>query len=91
MPSRYFLYQVITLVTSSSSKHNNISVTEQLIKKASNHGFTWPDSNSCFNKVEEEFIELKNAIKQNDEDNIKEEIGDLLFTFCYSIFFKQGI
>ncbi len=79
------LYQVITLVTSSSSKHNNISVTEQLIKKASNHGFTWPDSNSCFNKVEEEFIELKNAIKQNDENNIKEEIGDLLFTLhCYA-------
>ena len=83
------LYQIIILVTSNTSKHNNISVTEQLIKEASNHGFTWPDSNSCFNKVEEEFIELKYAIKQNDENNIKEEIGDLLFTLhCYTNFKK---
>ena len=78
------LYQMLTLAYSSTDKYNNTSETEQLIKKANDIGFTWPNSNSCFNKVEEEFLELKNAIKQNDENNIKEEIGDLLFTLhCY--------
>ena len=56
-----------------------------IIKEANNKGFTWPNSNSCFNKIEEEFTELKKAIKKNDESNIKEEIGDLLFTLhCYA-------
>jgi phosphoribosyl-ATP pyrophosphohydrolase len=79
------LYQMLTLVNTSTDKYNNTSETEQLIKKANDIGFTWPNSNSCFNKVEEEFLELKNAIKKNDENNIKEEIGDLLFTLhCYA-------
>ena len=79
------LYQIITLIYTSNDKYNNTSETEQLIKKANDIGFTWPNSNSCFNKVEEEFLELKNAIKQNDENNIKEEIGDILFTLhCYA-------
>ena len=79
------LYQILNLVNTSTDKYNNTSVTEQLITNANNKGFTWPNSNSCFNKVEEEFLELKNAIKHNDENNIKEEIGDLLFTLhCYS-------
>ena len=79
------LYQIITLIYTSNDKYNNTSETEQLIKEANNIGFTWPNSKSCFNKVEEEFLELKNAIKKNDENNIKEEIGDLLFTLhCYA-------
>ena len=80
------IYQIITLVNSSTDdKYNNTSETEQLIKEANNIGFTWPNSKSCFDKVEEEFLELKNAIKKNDENNIKEEIGDLLFTLhCYA-------
>ena len=80
------LYQLLTLLYKSTDKYNdNTSVTEQLIIEANNKGFTWPNSNSCFKKVEEEFSELKNAIKQNNESNIKEEIGDLLFTLhCYA-------
>ena len=80
------LYQLLTLLYKSTDKYNdNTSVTEQLIIEANNKGFTWPNSNSCFKKVEEEFSELKNAIKQNDENNIKEEIGDLLFTLhCFA-------
>ena len=79
------LYQMLTLVNTNTDKNNNTSETEQLIKKANDIGFTWPNSNSCFNKVEEEFTELKKAIKKNDESNMKEEIGDLLFTLhCYA-------
>ena len=79
------LYQILTLFYGSTEKYSNTSVTDQLIKEANNKGFTWPNSNSCFNKVEEEFKELKKAIKNNDVSNIKEEIGDLLFTLhCYA-------
>lgn len=79
------LYQILTLVNNDTKKYNNMQETKNLIKIANNYGFTWPNSNSCFNKVEEEFMELKNAIKENNEKNIKEEIGDLLFSLhCYT-------
>ena len=79
------LYQILTLFYGSTEKYSNTSVTDLLIREANNKGFTWPNSNSCFNKVEEEFTELKKAIKKNDESNMKEEIGDLLFTLhCYA-------
>ena len=58
------LYQIISLVYTSTDKYNNTSITEQLITEANNKGFTWPNSNSCFKKVEEEFLELKNAVIQ---------------------------
>ena len=79
------LYQILTLVNNDTEKYNNIQETKRLIKMANNFGFTWPNSNSCFNKVEEEFKELKNAIKEDNDKNIKEEIGDLLFSLhCYT-------
>ena len=78
------LYQLLTLVNNDTIKYNT-QETEQLIKLANNYEFTWPNSNSCFKKVEEEFKELKNAIKDDDQKNIKEEIGDLLFSLhCYT-------
>ena len=79
------LYQILTLVNNDEKKYNNINETEKLIRHANSYGFTWPNSNSCFKKVEEEFIELKNAIQENNKKNIKEEIGDLLFSLhCYT-------
>ena len=79
------LYQILTLVNNDTEKYHNMQETKKLIKIANNVGFTWPNSNSCFNKVEEEFMELKNAIKEDNDKNIKEEIGDLLFSLhCYT-------
>tara|TARA_Y100000589_G_scaffold298703_1_gene307514 strand:+ start:305 stop:901 length:597 start_codon:yes stop_codon:yes gene_type:complete len=79
------LYQLLTLVNNDGKIKNNIHETEQLIRLANKYGFTWPNSNRCFKKVEEELIELKNAIKEDNENNIKEEIGDLLFSLhCYT-------
>ena len=48
------LYQLLKLVYTSTDKdnNNNTSVTERLITDANNKGFTWPNSNSCFKKVE---------------------------------------
>ena len=80
------LYELLSFINIKSINSNNdISETEQLIEEASKNGFTWPDSSSCFNKVEEEFLELKDAINKNSKENIEEEIGDLLFTLhCYA-------
>lgn len=79
------LYQLFTVVNNDARKDDNNHKTKQLIRQANNYGFTWPNSNGCFKKVEEEFLELKNAIKEYNDKNIKEEIGDLLFSLhCYT-------
>ena len=64
-------------------RKNDTSVlnrSQYIINEASKYGFTWPDSNSCFDKVKEEFLELQIAIKEGNNDDIIEEMGDLIFT-----------
>ena len=48
-------------------------------KIASKVGFDWKNINDVISKLEEEIEELKSAIKNNDKENIEEEIGDILF------------
>ena len=43
-------------------------------------GFEWKNLAQAMDKVDEELGELKQAIKNNDLNNIEEEIGDLLIT-----------
>lgn len=47
--------------------------------KAAKVGFDWENKNQIFAKLDEEIVELKGAIEENDSDHIAEEIGDLLF------------
>ena len=54
--------------------------TEDLYNLASKNSFNWPDKKACLDKIEEELSELKLALLKNDKKNIKEEIGDILFT-----------
>lgn len=49
----------------------------KLQKKAAKTGFEWPSKEDAFKKINEEFEELKEAIKNNDQSNIAEEIGDM--------------
>jgi ATP diphosphatase len=49
-------------------------------KKASKKGFDWKESIDVIEKVEEELKELKLEIQQNNNENIKDELGDLLFS-----------
>ena len=60
--------------------NNVINKTMLLSKHASNDGFDWPNNVECFNKIEEEVLELKKALNDGNIDNIKEELGDILFT-----------
>ncbi len=53
-----------------------LSLARRVQENAATVGFDWTDINDVWNKVEEEFRELKEA--KNDEE-ILEEFGDLLF------------
>jgi len=49
-------------------------------KKAASLNFDWLNKELVLNKVDEELDELKEAIIENGNDNIEEELGDLFFT-----------
>lgn len=51
----------------------------KLTKKAAKVGFDWENIEQVFEKLDEEIFELKSAIKSQDNVNINEELGDLLF------------
>lgn len=51
----------------------------KLTKRAARVGFDWPDAKAVFDKLDEELGELKEAIDENDQNHIAEELGDLLF------------
>lgn len=57
-----------------------LAKAEKIQKKASKVGFDWDNVEDVINKVEEELEELKQAIKNKDSENMKEELGDLLFS-----------
>ena len=72
------IYDLIKLYTYENSKV--YKKTEYLNSLASKNGFKWPSRKVCFEKIEEELLELKMALLKNDKKNIQEEIGDILFT-----------
>ena len=53
---------------------------KKIQKKASKKGFDWKASIDVIEKVEEELMELKLEIQQNNNENIQDELGDLLFS-----------
>jgi len=48
-------------------------------EKASGVGFDWSGPEQVIDKIEEEVLELKTAVSQNNRAEAEEEIGDLLF------------
>ncbi|MBN2419761.1 MAG: nucleoside triphosphate pyrophosphohydrolase [Deltaproteobacteria bacterium] len=52
----------------------------RLSKKASKAGFDWKNKNDIWDKVNEEFNELTEAVHKGSKDDVKEEIGDLFFS-----------
>ncbi len=51
----------------------------KLTKKAAKANFDWENTEQIFDKIAEEIEELKEAISENEPENVEEEIGDLLF------------
>lgn len=57
--------------------------------RAKDVGFEWPDFRGALNKLEEELIEVKKELDENNIDRLEEEIGDLIFSVVnLSRFFK---
>lgn len=59
-----------------------LMTAQKLQKRAARHGFDWPDISQVFDKLHEELDELKAAYAARDEDNMREELGDLLFVIA---------
>ena len=53
---------------------------QKLQNKAAKVGFDWPDIDPVWEKLEEELRELEEAIADNKQEQIIEELGDVLFT-----------
>ena len=57
-----------------------LSRAQKIQHRAANEGFDWDDYSDVVEKIEEEILELKQALVNNDSSEITEEMGDLLFT-----------
>jgi MazG family protein len=55
--------------------------SQKIQKRAARVGFNWDSLDGYFSKAEEEILELKEAIKKEDQENIEEEVGDILMVF----------
>lgn len=52
----------------------------KLQKRAASIGFDWPDTDPVWMKLDEEIAEVKQALLQDDQFVVADELGDLLFT-----------
>lgn len=52
---------------------------QRIGEKAARIGFDWPNVTSVLAQVDEELLELREALQEGDKTHIAEELGDLLF------------
>lgn len=52
---------------------------QKIQTRVSKQGFDWPDVSHVWEKLNEESAEVKQAVKENNLEDIEDEIGDLLF------------
>ena len=57
---------------------------QEVQKRVSKVGFDWLEIDDILSKLEEELHELRVALKSNNTEHVRNEIGDLLFT-CVNI------
>ncbi len=63
---------------------------QKIQSRVSQYGFDWPSIEGVIAKVEEELLEVKEAIANNDEAAVQEELGDLLFSCVNLIRFSDN-
>lgn len=52
----------------------------RLSERASKVGFDWTGKEEIWEKVKEEFAELSDSVNENDDNKVREEMGDLMFS-----------
>jgi len=75
-------------IKSSISKNLNFTIknlpptvgTDKITNVVKEYGFKWESTDQIFKKLEEEIDELKEAIKNKNDSEIKNEFGDIYFT-----------
>ena len=73
-----------------SKYYPGLSRAEKIQKKARKYGFDWDDIKDVFLKVEEELLEIRQALVDQDEKHVKKELGDLLFAVVNLARFLQA-
>ena len=64
-----------------------VAKAQRIQEKAKAVGFEWNTAAEVYKKIEEELLELKEAIGEEDKAHVEEEFGDVLFSFInYSRF-----
>ncbi|MDR0680789.1 MAG: nucleoside triphosphate pyrophosphohydrolase [Dysgonamonadaceae bacterium] len=58
----------------------SVAKAHRIQDKARNAGFDWSEKEDVWEKVQEEFIELKREIAAMDQDKMENEFGDLFFS-----------
>ncbi len=58
----------------------SLTKARRIQEKASGAGFDWDKVDPVYDKLYEEIDELNVAIKENNQENIEEELGDVLFS-----------
>ncbi|MDQ6767521.1 MAG: nucleoside triphosphate pyrophosphohydrolase [Candidatus Eremiobacteraeota bacterium] len=53
---------------------------QRMQEKAGTVGFDWPQAHDVIEKLDEELAELRSAINARDASNMRDELGDVLFT-----------
>ncbi len=53
---------------------------EKLGKRAARAGFDWPSTEGVIAKIREELAEVEDALGEDDQSHLEEELGDLLFS-----------
>lgn len=57
-----------------------LSRAQKVQKRAANLGFDWQTADQVLPKIDEEVLELREAMASGDREHIEEELGDLLFS-----------
>lgn len=66
-----------------------LDYAEKIQRKVAKYGFDWQNQNQIIEKIEEELNELKTAMANNNDAEIDEELGDLLFTVANLARFRK--
>ena len=59
-----------------------LMTAQKLQARAARHGFDWPNIEAVFSKLEEDIMELKEAISLGDSKHQFEELGDVMFVLA---------
>jgi len=72
--------QLVSIVSGIPKHLPALQKAHQVQKRAARAGFDWNHIDDVLDKLHEEIAEVKEAINRNHEEDIRDELGDLLFS-----------